>query len=241
VHYYTVFFYTLGAFAIGAIVMAITPLLSKNKAKRPPWFKFIVYFLIVHGIILSIIAPKYVFEAIAAIIAIMGAVEVLKASMGKNMGLAFTASCFVVYLVLAYGFVRFSFSPTSQVLFVYLLVITFDGFSQVSGHLLGKHKLAAKISPNKSVEGLIGGLVCTAIAAILIDRLLPVDMLQAIIVSSFICVTSLAGDLAASWYKRKTGIKDFSKILPEHGGILDRFDSFIVAGCFWYLAGWIAA
>lgn len=103
------------------------------------------------------------------------------------------------------------------------------------GMLLGKHKLAPVLSPKKSVEGAVGGVVGTAIVGalfgffmseqIVTDR--QVTMIFALI-GAIGSVVAQMGDLAASAIKRNYNIKDYGKLIPGHGGIMDRFDSVLV-------------
>lgn len=101
------------------------------------------------------------------------------------------------------------------------------------GRALGKHKLAPNISPAKTVEGSIGGMLCTlvllsvigAVYGAITDR--TVDYLTLMLWALPATVIAQFGDLSMSVIKRITGVKDFGKILPGHGGILDRFDSYL--------------
>lgn len=111
-----------------------------------------------------------------------------------------------------------------------------DVFAYFVGSKLGKHKLCPKISPKKSVEGAIGGIL----GAVLLNTLLlfvfkrfffesgsEISYIGVVILSAALSVISMFGDLAASTLKRNFGIKDFGKLLPGHGGIMDRFDSML--------------
>lgn len=122
---------------------------------------------------------------------------------------------------------------------VYLLWIVFigswgsDTCAYCVGMLFGKHKAFPKLSPKKSVEGCIGGavgaaLICT-IYAICLNRFTDknVSVLLFSMIGLCASVVSQIGDLAASAMKRNFGIKDYGKLIPGHGGILDRFDSII--------------
>jgi phosphatidate cytidylyltransferase len=109
----------------------------------------------------------------------------------------------------------------------------FDGFSQVFGQLLGKLQLTRSISPSKTVEGAVGGGIAAVLSAILLGGLVGVSSSRAVAASVVIVFAALAGDLAASWIKRISGVKDFSCLLPGQGGVLDRFDSFLVAAPVW--------
>jgi phosphatidate cytidylyltransferase len=116
---------------------------------------------------------------------------------------------------------------------VYLVVCTFDGFSQVSGQLLGTHKLTPRLSPGKTIEGSVGGLVFGVGMAFLLRPVVGWSALRCLEIACFVAATALIGDLLASYVKRKSGVKDYGKLLPGHGGILDRFDSFlfVAAAC----------
>lgn len=112
------------------------------------------------------------------------------------------------------------------------------------GMLIGKHKMAPKLSPKKSVEGGIGGIVGAALLGALyaaaINYFAP-DVQASALAYAFICAVggmiSQVGDLAASAIKRNHDIKDYGKLIPGHGGVLDRFDSVIfTAPVIYYLA-----
>jgi phosphatidate cytidylyltransferase len=120
-------------------------------------------------------------------------------------------------------------------LYTLFIVCTFDAFCQIAGQLLGKNKIFPQISPNKTYEGLLGGFFISACTFFIIGKILDFTPFHTMIVGFGICVFSFTGDLAASWIKRKYGVKDFSSALPGHGGFLDRFDSLITAGAFVYL------
>lgn len=104
------------------------------------------------------------------------------------------------------------------------------------GCSIGKHKLAPVISPKKTVEGAIGGLVVSLVFFILFcvgyrqfrNGLIEINYLNAIIVALVCSIVGMIGDLLASVIKRQTEIKDYGNILPGHGGVLDRFDSFLL-------------
>ena len=133
----------------------------------------------------------------------------------------------IVFLPLVWVFIQFSKLNQNLLLFTYLTVIIFDAFSQLTGQLFGKTKLIPRISPNKTVEGLAGGLILTGLLSIIFIGLLQTSIVKTIFFSFIISVFALSGDLLASYSKRQFNIKDFSKLLPGQGGFLDRFDSFI--------------
>lgn len=110
-----------------------------------------------------------------------------------------------------------------------------DTFAYFFGRKLGKHKLAPKISPKKSVEGAVAGVIGTTVVAIItyficnhfFFRIDTVNILTVIIAVPVMCVLGMLGDLSASVIKRNYGAKDFGTLFPGHGGMLDRIDSFL--------------
>lgn len=123
-----------------------------------------------------------------------------------------------------------SFRFAEKWLLVYLLLISTmtDTFAYFVGSLIGKHKIAPKVSPKKSLEGCIGGsVVGTAIASIYYYNVISsnINIALLILMTLFLSILGQLGDLFFSKIKRENGIKDFSNIMPGHGGILDRLDS----------------
>lgn len=116
------------------------------------------------------------------------------------------------------------------VVFVILVTWACDTGAYFSGRSLGKRKLAPKLSPAKTVEGSIGGLVSAASVAVLLGLLLRMPIDHALILGGLMGVFGQLGDLVESSFKREIGIKDFGSILPGHGGALDRFDSLLFTG-----------
>ncbi len=109
----------------------------------------------------------------------------------------------------------------------FIILWTSDSMAYVTGKLLGKHKIVPAISPGKTWEGVIGGVVFSLIAGFLISYITESSRYlwtgMAVIVSLF----GFLGDLSESMLKRKVGLKDSGNILPGHGGILDRFDGIV--------------
>lgn len=98
------------------------------------------------------------------------------------------------------------------------------------GKLLGKHKMPSKLSPNKTIEGCVGGIVGAALIGFLFARVFysePTFWWAFAVIGAASSIISQIGDLAASAIKRNHDIKDYGKLIPGHGGILDRFDSII--------------
>lgn len=119
----------------------------------------------------------------------------------------------------------------SLYILVYLLLITVvtDSFALFTGKLLGKHKLAPNISPNKTIEGSIGGSLFGTISASIFYLLVINNkyVFLTIITTLLLTIIGQLGDLIKSSIKRCENIKDFSNLIPGHGGIIDRLDSII--------------
>lgn len=123
----------------------------------------------------------------------------------------------------------FQFTPTSLLLLVFLCVWFGDIAGYFVGKSMGKHSLAPKISPSKTVEGALGYLVFSLLAGLCFSKLGGGELLHGLFVGLTVGIMGQVGDLFESLWKRKLGIKDSGAILPGHGGFLDRFDSALFA------------
>ncbi len=117
-----------------------------------------------------------------------------------------------------------------RLLFLFACVPANDTGAYLFGSLFGKHKLAPRISPGKTWEGLIGGMACSAIAgAALAVWLVDAQWHIGVIIGLALGLTATLGDLVESMVKRNTGLKDMSGLLPGHGGAMDRLDSLLAS------------
>lgn len=139
----------------------------------------------------------------------------------------------IVYVVF-FSFHVTLVEQTPYGILIWLVVLTAFGtdiMAYFSGFLFGKHKLCPKISPKKTIEGSIGGTLGSVILCGLFGYFFaPEVLVHCLIIGVLGGIVSQFGDLTASIFKRKMGIKDYGNLIPGHGGILDRFDSVLFTG-----------
>ena len=144
-----------------------------------------------------------------------------------------TSSFIFIYLIANFN----GFYEPSIILGCFILIWVNDSFAYMIGKKFGKQKLFYSISPHKTVEGFLGGLLFCCISASIVSRYIDESistsnwLTMAIIISIF----GTLGDLIESKFKRESNVKDSGKIMPGHGGILDRLDSIIFASPYIYL------
>ena len=158
----------------------------------------------------------------------------------ENGKLIFT----VVYLALPFGFAlglpKFSTLDTEktftlEVFMLFVLIWSSDTFAYLTGKFFGKHKMAPKISPKKTWEGFAGGVVLTLILGFFVEHYFPELRGNWMIVGLLVSIFAPLGDLVESQLKRSFAVKDSGNIIPGHGGVLDRLDSFIICAPVVYL------
>jgi phosphatidate cytidylyltransferase len=119
---------------------------------------------------------------------------------------------------------------------IFILTWINDSFAYLVGKSIGKSPLFPSVSPKKTIEGTVGGILATFIAAVILAKLAPVlDTRQWLAISVILVTMGNFGDLIESKLKRNAGVKDSGAILPGHGGMLDRLDSLVFAAPFAYL------
>ena len=114
-------------------------------------------------------------------------------------------------------------------IFLILVVQSSDVLQYVWGKLFGKHKIAPKLSPSKTVEGFVGGVISASVLGGLLYWLTPFNPIQAVLMSLLICLMGFLGGLVMSAMKRSMGVKDWGNMISGHGGMLDRMDSLCFA------------
>lgn len=120
---------------------------------------------------------------------------------------------------------------------IFILTWTQDTFAFITGKTIGKRPLYSKISPKKTLEGFVGGCLATIVAGFIIGKYFIKDEISIwILIAVLVCIFGTLGDLFESKLKRIANVKDSGKIMPGHGGILDRLDSIIFITPFVYLS-----
>jgi len=133
----------------------------------------------------------------------------------------------------AMGYATYSAYP---VLYIFVLIWAYDSFAYLTGCTFGKTRLFPSVSPKKSVEGLVGGVVLTLLLSVGASFIFDIISLRdALVLPLLVSIFGTFGDLLASWLKRSAEIKDFGNIMPGHGGMLDRLDSIL------YILPWVWA
>ncbi len=202
--------------------------------------KLFIYFIIVNVLFFSIILYPFVFRILAGLIILAGLYELLSVSMASGYrDCCFLACSLLIYALTAIGFFLFTNLDKYLILYSFLIISIFDSFSQITGQIWGRRKLIPAISPKKTVEGLIGGILITFLSIVSLRPLISLSIAEAIFLTAGTLIFAFTGDIAASYYKRKFNVKDFSNLIPGHGGFLDRFDSLIAGGAWVALFGYI--
>jgi phosphatidate cytidylyltransferase len=211
---------------LAAVGMAIANKKVSTAIAKQRWLKFSTY-VIITATVMAAIYLGWFFK-ISLLIAAVGYYEILKTMRLRKEPAVIALG---IYTLLASGFLLFAFNtkPHFQ-FFLYFQILTFDAFCQITGQLFGRTALAPRISPSKTWEGLAGGTFFCVLSSILAGQWLGINTSTALLLGLVTAVTALAGDLLASYYKRMTGIKDFSNLLKGQGGFLDRFDSLVMSG-----------
>jgi phosphatidate cytidylyltransferase len=122
--------------------------------------------------------------------------------------------------------------PVAHIIFLVLVIASNDMGAYFVGRAFGRRPLAPNVSPGKTVEGFIGGLLLAAVVASVLAVFPPWESIgigKALVTAGLVGILAPIGDLAESMVKRNLGVKDMGSVLPGHGGMLDRIDGFLFA------------
>ena len=216
------------------------------------------YFLCIPSYLIAAAAPiaaklaelKDEFYPGVIVVIVMSLMYILGLSVFHHEKSKFTDSA-QAYVLCAYviaGFtsiVLISMLENAKLIYPMVFIGSFvtDTFCYFSGYFFGKHKLAPVISPKKTIEGSVGGTLICVICFLIYGYVVSVfteltpNYIALGITGFVLAIVSQIGDLAMSAIKREFGIKDYGKLFPGHGGVMDRFDSFIAVSAFLALIG----
>ncbi|TDQ27880.1 phosphatidate cytidylyltransferase [Tenacibaculum caenipelagi] len=139
------------------------------------------------------------------------------------------------YFLMNLPFINSIYNP-NIIIYIILIIWTNDSFAFLVGKNFGKRKLFEKVSPKKTIEGFIGGLLFSIVAGFIIGQYSGIfSTLNWVVISIIVAVFGSLGDLVESKFKRQANIKDSGTIMPGHGGLLDRLDSLFFLAPFVYL------
>jgi len=202
--------------------------------------------------VMLVVVGAFILEPISVEMGVFLALLAIPASyvfMRANLEDALPSSAIAVLATLYVGMLggslirlRADFVVGWKLIFFLLLVVWLgDAGAYYVGKSLGKRKLSPRISPKKTVEGLIGGIATSIIAAVVIHLTFfkEFPLLHAITAGVILSVAGVIGDLAESMWKRSAAVKDSGTLIPGHGGFLDRFDSILFTApilySYWFL------
>lgn len=140
-----------------------------------------------------------------------------------------------VWIVIPLGFLAVMTRLSPQIVLAFFLMVwAYDTFAYLGGSLYGRNKMCVHISPKKTWEGSVTGLFFTIVMAIILPSIrffgqLHASLWQWVVLAIIVVVVGTCGDLLESLFKRRADVKDSGKIMPGHGGMLDRFDSMLLA------------
>ena len=184
-----------------------------------------------------IFIPVFMYLWIAFMLVIVGEVEDISRSMSvlpAQLMLTVFGVSHLAFLVSLPDIEGFDIGGRALLLFVVFITEMNDNFQFTWGKLFGRFKVIPKVSPNKTWEGLIGGVVTTMIVGYFLRFLTPFSEIEILITCGCVAIVGFIGDVVVSAIKRDIGIKDTGSVIPGHGGLLDRIDSLAVTGPFFF-------
>jgi len=228
-------------FTFGALLIAVEHRAHHvgRSRKRSDWIKLAVFVPIILSLVLAAHHGRSLVGILLGLIALGGSVEI-----HRNLHNGFRSwaaiLCFILFLcALGHLLIVSSLAWALSMSLAVIFTASMDAFSQLWGRLLGRRRLCPRLSPGKTVEGSAGGLLTTLALALVLGCWVPSMVRPRLAgLALLTALAGLAGDLAFSAVKRRLGVKDFSGLLPGHGGVLDRFDSLIIAAPAYYW-GWV--
>ena len=180
-----------------------------------------------------IFIPVVMYLWIAFMLVVIGETEGISRSMSilpSQLILTVFGVSHLAFLISLPDIDGFDAGGRALLLFVVFITEMNDVFQFIWGKFLGRYKIVPKVSPNKTWEGLIGGVITTVVVGYFLRFLTPFSEIEVLITCGFIAIIGFIGDVVVSAIKRDIGLKDTGSAIPGHGGILDRIDSLAVTG-----------
>lgn len=220
---------------------------AKNSKKNIPMFvEFISYIIFTLIVLSNTNSKEMIFSIDFRVLSALFLVYLIPTVLYHNREQYSVTDAF--YMIAGIFFLGISFSlliiirnmNLELIIYLFLITILTDSYAYITGSLIGRHKLLKEISPNKTWEGMIGGTILGTVISIIFYIIVVdpnVQLYQISLITLFLSIIGQFGDLCFSAIKRYFGIKDFSNIMPGHGGILDRFDSiiFVILGFMFFI------
>lgn len=219
-------------------LFALREFISLLPTRRGDYFPLLIafYFVIPYQYYLvyidwyglySIFIPLYVFLLIPiATLKQEDTTRFLERSAKIQWGLMISVFCIShVPALLNLKLPGFSGEKIWLAIWLIMVVQASDVLQYVCGKLFGKHKVAPVLSPSKTIEGLLGGIVLATVLGVVMSWLTPFNYIQATIIGLIVCIFGFFGGLVMSAIKRDRGVKDWGQLIQGHGGMLDRIDS----------------
>lgn len=205
-------------------------------------FQFFLAYIEWYGMFIIFI-PVIMFVTLNARAVAQGDVKGITASLGiihwASMLTIFSLS-HIAYMLSLPEMEGYTAGNGAMVLWLVLITELNDIFQFAWGKTLGKTKILPTVSPNKTVEGFLGGMISSILVGYALSNLLPVDATKAALLAGIMAFTGFMGDVTVSAIKRDLGIKDMGSTIPGHGGVMDRIDSlaFNSLVCFHLIRYW---
>ena len=221
----------LGGFAFRLVVYAAV-LIVYYELYRLVAFKFSVVSFLAGAVAITVAFWTENFALTVLLLAVFGLANYL---MGFSVKEAFMLISVAVFILIP-AYVAVKLRDESVWLLIYVMTCNWssDTFAYFSGKLFGKHRIFPQISRGKTLEGYVGAILGSALVGGIVGYLLGYNVLISTLVGAYIGLFAQIGDLVESALKREKGVKDSGKLLPGHGGLLDRVDSLLLSlPAFW--------
>lgn len=227
--------FEIGIAVLSALSFRELLILYKKKNKLPLVMEILSYV----AVVVLTLSLDSILQAIALIIMIFFIPLIIFKNKEYNFNSVTSLLGLIVFIGVIYHIViNVRFGSIWELLYLLSITILTDTFAYLGGKFLGKNKLLERISPNKTIEGsLIGTIVATSISSVfflyIVDPSIHVGIV--VLMSFILSIIGQVGDLVFSAIKREFEIKDYSNIIPGHGGMLDRFDSIAFVSLFYII------